>query len=198
MNITGEDFIATCRGVYPEGYCKHLIDEFERLQLSGAGYTRQQSEGVLGHRKKDLQVSLNFNGHSVAPFDGKNSTNLFFEGLQTCYDVYRERFSVLSEERIRATAMKMQRTDSGGGYHLWHGEQGAGVYASRVLVYMLYLNTLEPDEGGETEFLYQRKRVRPEENVMLLWPAAFTHAHRGNTVLGDKSKYVVTGWFYYE
>jgi len=33
---------------------------------------------------------------------------------------------------------------------------------------------------------------------MLLWPATFTHAHRGNPVLGEQSKYIVTGWFYYE
>lgn len=92
----------------------------------------------------------------------------------------------------------MQRTDPGGGYHIWHGEQGNGEQAQRVLVYMLYLNDFDTEDGGETEFLYQRKRIRPQENVMLLWPAAYTHAHRGNMVLGHKSKYVVTGWFYYE
>jgi len=49
-----------------------------------------------------------------------------------------------------------------------------------------------------TEFLYQQQRFRPTENQMILWPAAYTHAHRGNTVFGDQSKYVVTGWFYYD
>jgi hypothetical protein len=94
--------------------------------------------------------------------------------------------------------MKMQRTSPGGGYHVWHGEQGNNARAERVLVYMLYLNTLEPDAAGETEFLYQQKRLRPQENTMILWPAAYTHAHRGNVVHGDKDKYIVTGWFYYE
>jgi len=32
----------------------------------------------------------------------------------------------------------------------------------------------------------------------LLWPASYTHAHRGNPVFGEQSKYVVTGWFYYD
>jgi hypothetical protein len=94
--------------------------------------------------------------------------------------------------------MKTQRTDPGGGYHVWHGEQGNGDHAHRVLVYMLYLNTLEASEGGETEFLYQKERYQPVENTMILWPAAYTHTHRGNTVLGDRSKYIVTGWFYYD
>jgi hypothetical protein len=105
---------------------------------------------------------------------------------------------VLKEGKIIGTAMKMQRTPPGGGYHVWHGEQGNGSHAERVLAYMLYLNDLGEADGGETEFLYQRTRIRPQENTMVVWPAAFTHAHRGNTVLGEQNKYIVTGWFYYE
>lgn len=193
-----EDFIRAYSDVYIDGYCQHLIDEFERLTQSGAGCNRQQGEGAPRHAKNDMQLSLNFGVHTATDFNEKAATAIFFEGLQNCYEKYLEEFSSLKNGRIRGTAMKMQRTDPGGGYHLWHGEQGNGEHAERVLVYMLYLNSLEPDDGGETEFLYQRKRIRPEENVMLLWPASFTHTHRGNTVLGNKSKYVVTGWFYYE
>ena len=94
--------------------------------------------------------------------------------------------------------MKMQRTDAGGGYHIWHAEQGGGSHANRVLVYMLYLNTLPEGGNGETEFLYQQQRIKTEENLTLIWPAAYTHAHRGNAVFGEQSKYIVTGWFYYD
>lgn len=198
MSADYSDFIGVYRDVYPVGYCQHLIDEFERLTLSGAGSDRRQSEGAHAHFKNDMQLNLNFGVHTAAPFNENNATSMFFKGIQACYDHYVSSFSVLKNDNIRATHMKMQRTDPGGGYHIWHGEQGNGEQADRVLVYMLYLNTLDPEDGGETEFLYQRKRIRPEANTVLLWPAAFTHAHRGNTVLGNKSKYVVTGWFYYE
>lgn len=193
-----EDFIRMYYGVYPDGYCKHLIDEFERLTESGAGSNRKNSEGAYQHVKNDFQLGLNMGVHTVAPFEGSSAESIFFTGLQRCYENYVDSFSVLKDGSIRGTHMKMQRTDPGGGYHVWHGEQGNGDHAERVLVYMLYLNTLGEDDGGETEFLYQRKRIRPEANTMLLWPAAFTHAHRGNTVLGNQSKYIVTGWFYYE
>lgn len=192
------DFIELYSGLYPEGYCEHLIAEFERLVGSGAGTNRQNSENALRHSKDDMQLDMNFGVHNVADFDGMSAKNMFFKGLQGCYDLYASKYSSLKDGRIRGTAMKMQRTDPGGGYHIWHGEQGNGEHADRVLVYMLYLNSLAEEDGGETEFLYQRKRIRPEANTMLLWPAAFTHTHRGNMVLGDKSKYVVTGWFYYE
>lgn len=197
MNTHYEDFIGIYRDVYPEGYCGHLINEFERLAMSGAGYSRK-TEGALLHVKNDLQMGLNFGVHSAAPFNEASSTQMFFDGVQECYNHYVGRFSTLSNGNIRATAMKMQRTDPGGGYHIWHSEQENGDRAERVLVYSLYLNTLDPEEGGETEFLYQRKRIRPEANTVLIWPATFTHAHRGNVVLGNRSKYIVTGWFYYE
>lgn len=192
------DFIEIYSDLYPEGYCEHLIAEFERLIASGAGTNRQDGENALRHAKDDMQLDLNFGVHNAAAFNGMAAKDMFFKGLQGCYDHYANKYSSLRHGRIRGTAMKMQRTDPGGGYHVWHGEQGNDGHAERVLVYMLYLNTLEEDDGGETEFLYQRKRIRPEANTMLLWPAAFTHTHRGNTVLGDKSKYIVTGWFYYE
>lgn len=198
MNSEYKDFIAVYRGVYPDGYCKHLINEFERLVASGAGYNRQNGEGAPKHRKNDMQLGLNFGVHTVADFNGTPATRVFFDGLQRCYDAYTEQFSVLKEGKITGTAMKMQRTDPGGGYHVWHAEQANGDQAERVLVYMLYLNTLSQEEAGETEFLYQQRRLKPEENTMIIWPAAFTHAHRGNTVFGENSKYIVTGWFYYE
>lgn len=198
MNAEYKGFVGVYKDMYPEGYCQHLINQFEQLRNSGAGANRIQSEGAKRHVKNDHQIELTFKGHVVEAFDNKKAVDVFFDGLQACYEDYVSVFSSLSHGNIRASAMKAQRTDPGGGYHIWHGEQGNGDQAHRVLVYMLYLNTLEPNEGGETEFLYQKERYQPVENTMLLWPAAYTHTHRGNTVLGDRSKYIVTGWFYYD
>ena len=63
---------------------------------------------------------------------------------------------------------------------------------SRSIAWMIYLNDVE--EGGETEFLYQKKRYKPIANTALLWPGSLTHQHRGNPPLsGDK--YILTGWY---
>ena len=64
------------------------------------------------------------------------------------------------------------------------------------LSYALYLNTIK--DAGETEYLYQQMRVPPVENTLVLWPATYTHPHRGNVVYGDTAKYIITGWFYLE
>lgn len=197
MNADYKDFIGVFADVYPQGYCQHLIDEFERLAQNGAGTDRQRGEGASKHIKNDLQVFLNLNGQAVSPFNNVRATQVFFDGLQNCYNAYVDKFSILKDAKISGTHIKMQRTSPGGGYHIWHSEQGNGEHVSRVLVYMLYLNSLAPEEAGETEFLYQQRRIQPTENTMVLWPAAYTHTHRGNTVFGIKNKYIVTGWFNY-
>lgn len=197
-SYTQDNFIGIYRNVFPESYCEHLISEFNRLKGEGAGFDRVKGEGANRHVKNDYSIGINIKSHTMLPFNDGDTASVFFDGLQGCYQRYVDQYSVLANERINADTMKIQCTSPGGGYHVWHGEQGNGAHANRALVYSLYLNTIAPDAAGETEFLYHQLRVRPEKNMMVVWPAAFTHAHRGNTLFGDKEKYIVTGWFYYE
>ena len=198
MSIEYKDFIGVFSDVYPEGFCEHLIAEFERNLKLGAGTDRQNGEGAPKHRKNDYQIFSNGKNISFEPFKDENTIDVFFNGLQRCFEAYGNEFSTLKDVKINCNNMKMQKTSTGGGYHVWHGEQGNGDQANRGLVYMLYLNTLPEEANGETEFLYQQRRINPVKNTMVLWPAAFTHAHRGNPVYGDNAKYIVTGWFYHE
>lgn len=199
MKETYDNFIGIYRDVYPKEYCSHMISEAERLFKAGAGTTRQQAENGLSTLKKaDTHLHLNCNGPSIAPFNDANSNTVFFNGVQECYERYVSEFPAAQEAgNLVGTCMKLQKISSGEGYHIWHSEQGAGETGSRALVYMLYLNTLPTDAAGETEFLYQQKRVPPVENTLVIWPASFTHTHRGNTVFGDRPKYIITGWFQY-
>lgn len=192
------DYIGMYQDVYPEGFCQHMIDEFERLLQSGSCGSRQQREGVERYLKEDYSYFLNMGNHDPANFRGEYTMPIFWKGLQKCYDEYSSKFDVLKQHNLRCSSVKMQKSDPGSGYHVWHAEQGNDNSANRGVVYALYLNSLEHDAAGETEFLYQRLRIPPKENCMVMWPAAFTHAHRGNVVHGDKSKYIITGWFYYE
>lgn len=198
MNFEYRDFIGVFTNVYPDGFCDHLISEFERNKNLGAGSDRQMSEGSDKHIKNDYQICSNGKNIIFEPFDGGSTIDMFFKGLQHCFDAYAQEYSPLKNIKINCNNMKMQKTSTGGGYHVWHGEQGNGEQANRGLVYMLYLNTLPAEANGETEFLYQQRRINPTKNTMVLWPAAFTHAHRGNPVYGDNEKYIATGWFYHE
>ena len=196
MKNSYTDFIGKYDLVFPDGYCEHLIKEFDMHRVRGIGHSRKSSEGVARHKKDDHQIMMNITQpKSFSVFKDECVYDIFFNGLQECYDDYTDKYSILRDQQVNAKQMKLQCTSPGGGYHIWHSEQGGGMNSNRVLVYMLYLNTLEDAEAGETEFLYQKKRYQPQENTMLLWPAAFTHVHLGNTVFGPSSKYIVTGWF---
>ena len=90
---------------------------------------------------------------------------------------------------------KFQKSETGGGFHTWHSEQGSGKSSrGRFCVWMLYLNTVE--EGGKTEFKFQNLAVKPEAGTLLIWPATYTHPHRAaRDLIGNK--YIATGWFDY-
>ena len=87
--------------------------------------------------------------------------------------------------------MKAKRIPIGGGFNKWHYENASLQTANRSFVVQAYLNTVE--NGGETEFLYQNKRVNAIQGTVLIWPAGYTHVHRGNPPIGQ-DKYILTTW----
>lgn len=198
MKYQCEDAIAVIEDVYPEGFCQHLIHEFER-NSSEWGLTRQQSENIEKHKKEDLHMFLNGKNINFCDFENNSTFDIYWDGLQKCFEMYCDDFTILKTHRLSCNNIKIQKTEKGGGYHLWHSEQAHGQgNNSRGITYMLYMNSLPNESCGETEFLYQQKRLQPKQNTMVIWPAAYTHVHRGNAVYGDIAKYVSTGWFYYE
>ena len=74
---------------------------------------------------------------------------------------------------------------------MWHCDDDGMLTSRRMLVVTLYLNTVE--EGGETEFLYQHKRIPPTQGTLVLFPPAWTHTHRGNPPFKE-NKYILTTW----
>ena len=82
-----------------------------------------------------------------------------------------------------------------GGYPYWHCEHYPRdrdcESLHRVLLWTLYLN--DGFTGGETEFLFQQRRIVPRTGALLIAPAAFTHTHRGNAPTGG-DKFIATSW----
>lgn len=97
---------------------------------------------------------------------------------------------------FRPGSINVQGYDANrGGYPYWHCEQYPRdercEALHRVLLWTLYLN--EGFEEGETEFLFQQRKVRPVTGSLLIAPAAFTHTHRGNRPRGG-DKFIATSW----
>jgi hypothetical protein len=86
-----------------------------------------------------------------------------------------------------------------GGYPYWHCElyprAGDGETLHRHLLWTVYLN--EGFAGGETEFLFQQRKVAPRRGDLLIAPTAFTHTHRGNRPEGG-DKFIATSWILFQ
>ena len=52
---------------------------------------------------------------------------------------------------------------------------------------MFYLNDVK--EGGETEFYHQNLKVPPTQGSLVIFPAYFTHLHKGHIPITD-DKYI--------
>lgn len=111
----------------------------------------------------------------------------------------------LDDRMLTAIIMKVFRPGSiniqkyladQGGYPYWHCELYPKLSDTtdtlhRVVLWTIYLN--DAFDEGETEFLYQQRKIAPRTGSLLIAPTAFTHTHRGNMPKGG-NKYIATSW----
>jgi len=101
---------------------------------------------------------------------------------------------------LRPGAINLQRYSADrGGYPYWHCElypkDASCETLHRTLLWTIYLN--DGFDAGETEFLYQQRKIVPRAGSLLIAPSAFTHTHRGNTPTGA-DKYIATSWLLFQ
>jgi len=192
--ITFENFVMKFDNFMSPEECNDFIGVFERFEKSGLTINRQQQDNTPNTIKDDDQLFYSslltereLDISDMSPFH--YFANRFWE---SAYPVYAQKYHVVSHHAHHTIRyMKVQKTVVGGGYHVWHSEDDSVQNMRRLMTYILYLNDV--DEGGETEFLYYPKRIKPTAGTLILWPAGYTHAHRGNPPISN-TKYILTGW----
>jgi hypothetical protein len=90
------------------------------------------------------------------------------------------------------TYFNIQKYEPNEGFFGWHCERAGNKHSDRLLVWMIYLNTVT--DRGETEFFYQQHFEEPERGKLVIWPSDWTHLHRG-VPSPTQTKYILTGWF---
>ena len=111
--------------------------------------------------------------------------------IKECFIRYVKNYGLTFTENYGILGFKMHKVSPSQGYHAWHYENMSLNTLRRVMAFMTYLTI--PEEGGETEFLYQSIRINPVVGRTLIWPAGYTHYHRGNPPLKGNKIYA-TGW----
>jgi hypothetical protein len=94
------------------------------------------------------------------------------------------------------TPPRIQRYNPGQYFNTLHCENDGTVGTlQRHFAYMTYLNDVAV--GGGTEFLHQNIVTPAETGLTLIWPAQWTHHHRG-VVAPTEVKYIITGWLCFQ
>ena len=180
------DFISVHENILSSDECEHYIKLVEHY-ISNGLITKEEK---AFHKTDHFPINFN-NDASYNILSGDNLSIEFLPKIKKPVDDYLKKFSVLGQEKLLIYDTKAKKIPIGGGFHNWHYENTGLQVSARKLVIQLYLNTIE--EGGETEFLYLNKRIKAEQGRLIIFPAAFTHTHRGNPPIGQ-DKYIVSTW----
>jgi len=185
-----KDFVGIYDESVPIDLCNVFVENWEEAKKNntiidctvenetGPSYIRQDETAFI----KPLSSTI----YPKPPVDA------YFKFLVECFKSYTTRYGIEFKGIIYNDIFKIHKVRKSEGFHVWHYERATPEGLDRLVAYMTYLEA--PKEGGETEFLHQSLRIKPVVGRTLLWPAGFTHMHRGNPPL-DGEKMYITGWF---
>ena len=116
------------------------------------------------------------------------------EHLQLCLDDYLIQYPAAGDvaKFNIYEGYNLQWYPKGGGFKSWHHENdGNKIRIHRHLVFMTYCNDV-PDAG--THFKHQDIVIPSCKGLTVIWPAGFTHNHKGQ-ITNEHEKMIVTGWY---
>ena len=196
FEIILKDFIGIFPNVLNEKTCQAYNKWFDIISENGLTMSSiKDTKGMSSNTQRNDEVIHIPTGLAKADsiicataFPSALMTKLW-ENMHTCINIYNIEYNI--EQPITSHSFKLHRVKPSGGYHVWHHEHSFQD-RHRILAWMLIIEA--PKRGGETEFLLQSMRVEPKVGQLLIWPAYFTHKHRGNPPLEGQKTYM-TGWF---
>ena len=173
--------------------CKAFIDTFEASDEKRPGvlYGPDGSSSTGDKKSTDITFDPGYLQHQIWGPLLEQLVVILQKNQSNYIDRHSIAFSKLDPFDI-SPLFNMQKYEPGQGFHGWHCERASLPYCNRVLVWMVYLNTVK--DRGETEFYYQHHFESAVEGKLVIWPSDWTHLHRG-VPSPTETKYVLTGWF---
>lgn len=172
--------------------CDALISLYEQSSNKKPGLYYSKGKVIV---EKDIKDSTDLT-FSINNGEYYQEINDYLTELSGAIERYKEKYkfcNIFGSWKITEN-FNIQHYAPGGGYKIWHAERSNAKFpaTTRHLVWMTYLNDVT--DAGETEFYYQKLKIQPKKGLTLIWPADWTHTHRG-IVSPTQEKYIITGWF---
>jgi len=178
--------------------CDILISQFEKSDDIEEG--RFYRDGLLStdysYKKCKQLAGTNFDKKGCSK-EVRIINNITFPRLRDYVSKYSRKYDglikYLSPWAPDSTYNFQKYDGEDDGFKVWHCEHGSHPESAlRILAWMFYLNNAK----SGTEFLYY-PTVNAKRGRLVIWPAGFTHTHRG--VIPNKGvKYILTGWFMFK
>jgi hypothetical protein len=190
------EFIYEIENAIPKEMCEELIQRFlndDRKEPAGASGTINPSI----RKSTNLWIPPNIDWIEISEklFKTivKNLKN-YGRHLVKCNLITSKTGTNLFEGNFGVEPLFINQSKEGEYYH-WHIDDGlkSNIIRRRSFSCIIYLNTLEEDQGGCTEFMCGKK-VRPERGKMLIFPSSWTYEHRGAEVKNGGVKYICGTW----
>ena len=179
--------------INPLSICDELIHYFDN-------HYGKQKAGVIGEGK-DITIKDSID-LTVTPREIERADNPVFKqymnNLFSCYRDYTQDWPFLTEfaSELHIGEFNIQKYNRGQHFQKLHTERMGLSTLHRMFAWMTYLNDVEVSDGGATVFSHYDLEIQPLRGLTLIWPAEWTHAHRGK-VLNAGSKYIITGWMHF-
>ena len=184
QEIKANSFVFEKQDALTTSFCEEVITRFEQDQegqyKGRIGQLANEDDSI----KKSTDLVVSGKEH------WKDVDQALFQSLGKAILEFRETYPFFKGP-FKDMGYGVQRTEAGEHYH-WHIDGGSHDFSHRQLVAIWYLNDVA-GPGGETEFLFQDIKVKPEIGKLLLFPPFWTHEHRGVT-LETGVKYIATTW----
>ena len=174
--------------------CDGLVDFFNASDCKYTGKTISGTTGKINHNpKKRSSLDLDLLAEWYLEYPAIKN---YIKQLHKCIELYKTDYPACDVNvgywRILEDP-KIQYYKPGEAYFSTHCER-VGHHTPicyRHLVFMTYLNDVT--DGGGTEFIHQKKITSAVKGKTVIWPADWTHIHRG-VVSPTQEKYILTGW----
>ena len=190
------EFIYECDDVFPVDFCNRVIDKFEKSDLKFKGVT--DGENINSTKKStDLRTydepewieEERYFHDMIRKAIKKYET--FLLKMDVDDEVKEDMSQMLMDTHI--CSPQIQKTEPGEYYH-WHQDQSLKVPNCQIFTYIIYLNDVEKDSSGTTEFSCG-KTIQPKAGKIIFFPCTWTYFHRGKT-LEKGIKYIATAGLY--
>lgn len=178
-------FISIFDNALDQNKCNKIIFDFENDK-------ENQIDGRVGNHKiklnvkKSIDINHNFNDKTI-------TSKLISSCLHTFINEYKREYPDINNiPPWRCTSSyNIQKYNPRDGFYKTHCEVTDRISSKRVLVWMIYLNTLQ--DGG-TLFPSYKMGINAVQGRLVMWPSYWTHMHKGQ-VSHTETKYIATGWY---